>query len=304
MQTVGEVQRTHFQMALGDNFYMIGVKNVEDRRFKVTFEDVFDLGSANQRPWYVLAGNHDHYGNVTAQIDYSENSSRWIFPDYYYAIKYELSNGLRIEIFVIDTVQLCGNTVEGKYGDFVSYMVWGAPSRPPQGPEDSDKAEEQWQWLEQNLKNSKADYLFVAGHYPVWSIAEHGPTRCLVRRLRPMLQRYRVNAYLCGHDHNLQHLNETGSNVWTVDYVVSGAGAYEDNSNKHKSKVPVGSSSFFYPTSRWDDLIGQVGFGRGGFVFVDVAPEYAWFRYGLGDMREVYSFKTYRRPTTGGDINV
>lgn len=93
----------------------------------------------------------------------------------------------------------------------------------------------------------------------------------------------------------MQHLNETGSNGWRVDYVLSGAGAYEDNSNKHKRRVPSGSISFFYPTSNWDDFIGQVGFGKGGFVFVDVASDYAWFRYGLGDLKEVHTFKSYRR---------
>ena len=50
----------------------------------------------------------------------------------------------------------------------------------------------------------RTDYLFVAGHYPIYSIAEHGPTKWLQERLQPMIEKYSANGYLCGHDHNLQ----------------------------------------------------------------------------------------------------
>ena len=72
------------------------------------------------------------------------------------------------------------------------------------GPKDEMLAENQWDWLEKQLANSHADYLLVGGHYPVWSIASHGPTKCLVKRLKPLLEKYRVTAYINGHDHNLQ----------------------------------------------------------------------------------------------------
>ena len=54
----------------------------------------------------------------------------------------------------------------------------------------------------------------------VWSAAEHGPTICLVERLRPMLIKYNVTAYYCGHDHDAQHIHENDS---TVEYFVTGA---------------------------------------------------------------------------------
>ncbi len=57
-----------------------------------------------------------------------------------------------------------------------------------------------------------AKYLFVAGHFPVLSIGEHGPTPCLTRQLQPLLAQYKVTAYFDGHDHDLQ-VNESNSNL-------------------------------------------------------------------------------------------
>ena len=72
-------------------------------------------------------------------------------------------------------------------------------------------------------------------HFPnaVWSIGEHGPTSELVKRLRPLLFKYRVSAYFCGHDHSMQHLREANT---TLDYFVVGAGHLTDPSQIHKVK--------------------------------------------------------------------
>jgi tartrate-resistant acid phosphatase type 5 len=63
----------------------------------------------------------------------------------------------------------------------------------------------------------------------VWSVAEHGPTDTLVRKLKPLLEKYNVTAYMCGHDHNLQHITDSG-----VQYYVTGAGHLIDPSTAHK----------------------------------------------------------------------
>ena len=42
--------------------------------FKDTFEDVY---LHNNTPWFFVLGNHDHYGNPEAQIEYTEISKRW-----------------------------------------------------------------------------------------------------------------------------------------------------------------------------------------------------------------------------------
>lgn len=63
----------------------------------------------------------------------------------------------------------------------------------------------------------------------MWSVAEHGPTDILVERLKPMMEKYGVAAYYCGHDHNLQHLTDG-----LIQYYVVGAGHLIDPSMAHK----------------------------------------------------------------------
>ncbi len=38
----------------------------------------------------------------------------------------------------------------------------------------------------------------------MYSTFEHGQTDCLIRRLKLLLHKYKVNAYMSGHDHSLQ----------------------------------------------------------------------------------------------------
>src|SRR5215475_6205261 len=67
----------------------------------------------------------------------------------------------------------------------------------------------------------KPRWKLVFGHHPIYSASPyHGDTLELQSRLLPILQAHHVQAYICGHEHDLQHLAADG-----VDYFVSGAGA-------------------------------------------------------------------------------
>lgn len=224
--------KASFVLALGDNFYDYGVRNEFDPRFEETFEDVFPENEL-PIPWYVLAGNHDHYGNVTGEIEYSNHSKRWNFPNLFYTKIFDIPGKKHstLQIIFIDTVQLAG----------LSHPIYR--SAPYMEIVTQDVANLNWAWIENELSKSKATWLIVAGHYPVWSIAEHGPTSKLVNRLRPLLNQYKVHAYICGHDHNMQYIRENGSNV---DYFVIGAGHLIDPSTKNKNNIPIGSLKFHY----------------------------------------------------------
>ncbi|XP_071488281.1 tartrate-resistant acid phosphatase type 5-like [Diadema antillarum] len=272
---MGKVASRHnakFVLALGDNFYEQGVTSVDDPRFRETYEQVFHMPSL-QVPWYVVGGNHDHYGNISAQVAYSKVSSRWKFPDLYHSHVFDIPNtGRKVAVILVDTVILCGLTDDKTTGSNLP------------GPVSHSAAEEQWEWLEKQLELlSTADYLIVAGHYPVWSIAEHGPTALLVSRLLPLLEKYNVTAYLSGHDHNLQHIKQGNS---SVEYFVIGSADVVDPSRKHADSIPPSWLKFM------DDNIASLG----GFARVTASSESMKLTFITGLMgKEVYSVVMHPR---------
>jgi len=162
-------------LALGDNFYFTGVTSASDPRFKATFEDVYvtdqpELGAENM--FRLVAGNHD-YGatkEISSQIAYSNQSKAWHFPAEYYTFSEPVApakpGGLPLvaQFVMIDTVLLAGGA-DGILDPQAAHA----------------RSEAHWAWLRATLSASTADYLVVAGHYPVWSVGWHGPTPFLVQ---------------------------------------------------------------------------------------------------------------------------
>ncbi|KAM5172310.1 tartrate-resistant acid phosphatase type 5 isoform 2-T2 [Mantella aurantiaca] len=258
-----------FILSVGDNFYYEGVIDVNDFRFRTTFESVYDAESLRDVPWYVVAGNHDHNGNVTAQIAYSKVSSRWKFPSLYYDLSFMIpKTNVSVRLLMLDTVVLCGNS-----DDFHGEQPLGAAN--------PKMANEQLTWLTEKMKTSKEDYLLVAGHYPVWSIAEHGPTRCLLDHVEPLLKEYKATAYLSGHDHNLQYLQDVNG----IGYVLSGAGNFMENSRKHERAVPSGYSKYF---------LGE-GYTMGGFAYIKVTAKEMNVTYILSGGTSLFQTTLYPR---------
>uniref|UniRef100_UPI00398F5E02 tartrate-resistant acid phosphatase type 5b n=1 Tax=Pristiophorus japonicus TaxID=55135 RepID=UPI00398F5E02 len=251
MGRVAQNSATDFILNVGDNFYYHGVNDVNDFRFKETFENVFTAPSLGNIPWYILAGNHDHLGNVSAQIAYSGISERWNFPSLYYELSFKIPDtNVSVTILMIDTVVICGNTYQ---------------TNQPKGPENPQLAQEQLQWIQQKLAHSRSDYLIVAGHYPVWSIGEHGPTPCLVDQLRPLLKKYNVTAYISGHDHSLQFIREGEG----IAYIISGCGSFVDASTENKRKVP----------SDWLHFYNSEMSALGGFILIQITAEQMFASY-------------------------
>ena len=187
-----------FIASTGDNFYTFGIKNTNDKLWKKSFEDIYTGNNIKDVDWYVVLGNHDHYGNEQAQIDYSKKNNRWKMPAEYFAYSTPIGNSQKADFLFINTEPLANNCT-------------------------GSAAQKQWKWIDSSLSHSTAQWKFVFGHHPVYSSnPSHGDTKTLIHHLKPMLEKYHVPAYFCGHDHDLQHQQPAGS---SVDYFVSGAGS-------------------------------------------------------------------------------
>ena len=224
-----------YALALGDNFYETGIGgDAHDSRFKHTFEDVFTAPSLGGEDFFrVVAGNHDHKGNVTAQIAYSELRSNWHFPSQYYTWTDTVdADGTTLQVVLIDTVVLSGNSVDAAGRELQGHEM--------PGPADTLAAESQMAWLNETLSASTADYIIVAGHYPIWSVCEHGPNTGLIQTLKPLLEEHGVSAYMCGHDHCEEHIDDGGG----VQYHVIGAANQNQGCKKNEDKVPSDQVKF------------------------------------------------------------
>ena len=96
----------------------------------------------------------------------------------------ETNTEVTVEYLMIDTV--IAASIDGHYS---AEMVEEWPHL-DQLPQDAPSATEQWAWIEQTLAASTADYIWVGGHYPVWTGCSHAPTPVLVEKLKPLLEKY------------------------------------------------------------------------------------------------------------------
>jgi len=191
-----------FVLVLGDNFYESGVESVNDKQWQTAFEDVYDQPGLNV-PFYAVLGNHDYRTNPQAQVEYTRISNRWRMPDRYYSFVRAIDDTTKAEFFCLDTNPLANLSLS----EAKTLSDTGMEVR-------------QLHWLDRQLAQSKARWKIVLGHHPLYSGGEHGDNETLQYLLEPLFTKYRVDFYLCGHDHDLELLKP----IHGVTYVVSGAG--------------------------------------------------------------------------------
>jgi len=68
--------------------------------------------------------------------------------------------------------------------------------------------------LKSTLAASKATWLIVVGHHTMFSIS--GNYGYMVRKIAPLLEKHKVNAYIDGHHHTNQHHVKKGVNYFVI----------------------------------------------------------------------------------------
>jgi 3',5'-cyclic AMP phosphodiesterase CpdA len=209
-QMIVYARQTHpaFIITTGDNFYQEGVRSVNDPHWNLSFTHVYKELTRDY-DWYPVLGNHDYEGrgNPKAEIDYQQVNPRWHMPFFYSTMVVSTADSQRVRFLFIDTSPF--SSLYYKPGEYPMIVQ-------------QDTAQQR-RWIETTLANAREEWKIVVGHHPVYSAGcEHGNTPELIRTLQPLLKKYKVQAYISGHEHNMQHLQPAHSDV---DYFVCGNGS-------------------------------------------------------------------------------
>jgi tartrate-resistant acid phosphatase type 5 len=200
-----------FIISVGDNFYPDGVESTQDYQWISSFESIYSDPSL-YRTWYASLGNHDYHGNVQAQLDYSKVSKRWKMPNRYYSKTFALHNGDKILMVVMDTNPF----IDSYHKNPEKYA----------GIKEQDTLAQK-KWLKETLstQDKSIKWKIVVGHHPLYSGGyrkENKDIKLFESKFANLFDEYRVDAYLCGHEHDLQIIRPKGR--YTTQFL-SGAGS-------------------------------------------------------------------------------
>lgn len=203
-RVAGEVAKQHqlhpynLGLTVGDNCYPAGVRSADDPQWGPCFDQPYGrLGIK----FYATLGDHDYRtkDGPRSEIEHSRKNPLWQMPDTYYTFTVG-----PVRFFALDTALDISEADNGSE----ALKYW----------------EKEREWLDHELDTKTgATWTVVYGHKPIYSTGWHGPTPYLVRTLLPVLTRAnRVDLFLSGHDHDLEHLRINNSKLEL--YVCGGGG--------------------------------------------------------------------------------
>lgn len=226
------VERLHLKpemlMLLGDNFYGKMEGGLKSSRWDTGFESMYPAHVFPGKCPVVL-GNHDYHDNAggeLVQLAYAKRGgTRWTLPAKWY--REDLGDWATL-LFLDTNLKSVSGGSKNKDGKVVKKNCLT-----------QEEETAQWTWLSKQLESPRGIFTIVVGHHPIYSNGSHGDSKELVEKLSPRLQDAGVHLYVCGHDHDLQHLE---LDVVRTSYVLSGGGGARVRELKTKErKMPFGT---------------------------------------------------------------
>ena len=165
----------------GDNFYVPLDDGIRDAKWNKMFESLYDPADF-KFPFYVALGNHDYLADrFMLEFAYTQANpqSRWKMPARWYRVDLPKENPI-VTVLVLDSNQ-----------PWLGDLGWAAELK----------------WLkEQSEKPRTTKWLISVCHHPFVSNGDHGDNGVLQKAWGPLFDKAHEDFYICGHDHDVQHL--------------------------------------------------------------------------------------------------
>lgn len=194
----------HCMFLLGDNFYGPFKDGVKCTRWKEQFSDIYPKKDF-PFPFHAILGNHDYDDEPVTKLDAelayqkANPGTRWNMPAKWYRL--ELGP---VEKPLVTVLALDSNFKNSK----VSLT--------------REERATQLAWFKAELEKPRTTpWLIVIGHHPLYSNGVHGDNPELIKEWDPLFRKHKVHSYICGHDHDLQHIEFKDH---PTSFVISGGG--------------------------------------------------------------------------------
>lgn len=197
-------------LLLGDNFYKKMDAGVNDPRWQTEFEQMFDP-KILAMPFYAALGNHDYEDTkYLTQLAYSKlhPAGRWKMPSKWYRVNLPEKDPL-VTVLVLDS-----NYAKLSDEDWKTETAW---------------------FQTQMQRQDNAAWTIATAHHPLFTSGQHGDTKKIIAEWGPILKKERLDFYLCGHDHDLQHLEMPG---WSTTFLLAGGGGAKIRPMKRDDRGP------------------------------------------------------------------
>jgi hypothetical protein len=253
-------QAQDFVVFLGDTFYETGLSGPDDPLFDRLFESHYGgLGI----PCFGVAGNHDVKRDALPLVLCTLRSRTWRMPNFHYA-------------FTVPPAAPAGAP------DPAAPAGAGGGTAPGGAPLarffllNTNLNLLELMRLRRELKPVAGPWTFVMGHHSLYANGTQGDWEWTGRRYWHRYLAPRADFYVCGHNHQLEHLRVPGL---PTDYVVSGAGG-----SHYRAHVARGAR---FKPSRAESLFLHRDNGLTAF---DVTAERVRVSYLDADGRELHAF--------------